>query len=128
MRYVWSVLVAAPLIMSCAARSNAVPTAAAQAQADELVRQGCYDCLLVARAIYERMPPGVAGKLSIRRFETELLLASRDRERAFDPAATLTRARSIPAALGTAIDAARYVALVEATPPGRVGIPANRPL
>jgi tetratricopeptide (TPR) repeat protein len=128
MRYVWSVLVAAPLIMSCAARSNAVPTAAAQAQADELVRQGCYDCLLDARAIYERMPPGVARKLAIRRFEIELLLASRERELAIDPAATLTRARAIAADLGTAIDAARYVAIVEATPPDRVGIPANRRL
>ena len=43
----------------CAARSQP-SNAADHARADALVREGCYDCLLDARAAYERLPASPA--------------------------------------------------------------------
>jgi tetratricopeptide (TPR) repeat protein len=62
--------------------------------ADELVAQGCYDCLLDARAQYESLSartPALLWKV----FEVDLLLALREKELSIDPTATLTRAESL---------------------------------
>ncbi len=47
--------------------------------------QGCYDCLLEARATYARVGVGKARPLVIARlFETDLLITLREKELALD--------------------------------------------
>ena len=83
--------------------------------ADELVRQGCYDCLLEAKAEYERRaatsPPAL-----IRLFEVDLLLALREKELALDPDAALNHAASLVAKM-PAIPADRILSVVRVLPP-----------
>ena len=124
MRVLCGLLIAALATGACATRSAGVPTPSReQAAADELVRQGCYDCLLEARAIYERVPASARRPLLIRMLEVELLLALREKELALDTAATMARANAIVSELGPAADVARYVPIVEAVPPDAAGTP-----
>src|SRR4051812_25513356 len=68
----------------------------ALAAADAQVLQGCYDCLLEARATYERVGVGKARPMVVARlFETQLLITLRERELAMDSAASLARARDL---------------------------------
>jgi tetratricopeptide (TPR) repeat protein len=126
MRRFCTLLLVSVVMAGCAARSNAVQTAAALARMDGLVRQGCYDCLLEARAVAEGLSPALRRSASQQLLEVELLLAMREKELAIDPAATLTRARAIAAELGPAVNAERYVSIVEAVPPDRAGTPLSR--
>ena len=83
MRKVWL----APLLLSVACASTPIkkPDVPALAQADALVLQGCYDCLLEARATYARVGVGKARPLVIARlFETDLLITLREKELALD--------------------------------------------
>jgi tetratricopeptide (TPR) repeat protein len=66
------------------------PTAAA----DELVRQGCYDCLLDARSAYEQLTPRVPGAF-LKLFETNVLLALREKELALDATRHLADAAAL---------------------------------
>jgi tetratricopeptide (TPR) repeat protein len=127
MRHVWTILIAA-LFAGCAARSAPVQLAAVQARADELVRQGCYDCLLDARAAYEGLPPSGARTVALRRLEIELLLALREKELAIDAGPTLARARAVAAELRPGFNADPVIALVDAVAPDPVGTPARRRL
>ena len=121
-----SVLLMAALATGCAARTTRVPpTVNEQAAADELVRQGCYDCLLDARAIYERLPTAARRPLLLRMLEVELLLSLREKELALDPAATMARANTLVSELGAAADVARYIPILEAVPPDAVGTPRS---
>lgn len=109
-------------VAGCATRSRAVELATLQARADDLVRQGCYDCLLEARDVYEQLSataPGVAA----RRVEIELLLALREKELAIDSTEALERARALAVPLGRDADIERYLAIVESVAPDRVGAP-----
>jgi tetratricopeptide (TPR) repeat protein len=129
MRLPSALLVAVLVTTACAARATRVPsTANEQAAADELVRQGCYDCLLDARAIYERIPASARRPLLLRMLEVELLLALREKELALDTTATMARANAIVSELGPAADVARYVPIVEAVPPDAAGTPRSRRL
>jgi tetratricopeptide (TPR) repeat protein len=94
----------------------------ALAQADRLVLEGCYDCLLDAQAIYARVAVGRARPLVVTRlFETDLLITLREKELALASSGAWTRARALAKELPSTIDAARYLAIVEAVPPDDVG-------
>jgi tetratricopeptide (TPR) repeat protein len=96
----------------------------ALAAADALVLQGCYDCLLDARATYERVAVGRARPLVVTRlFETDLLIALREKELALDWSDALGRARTLASSLPDGIEAPRYLDLVEAIPPDATGWP-----
>lgn len=87
------------------------PTAAA----DELVRQGCYDCLLEARAAYERLTPRFPnGTLKV--FETDVLLVVREKELALDSSAHLADASSLVRKLPNA-PAELVLSIVRGLPP-----------
>jgi tetratricopeptide (TPR) repeat protein len=125
-RFCTLLAVVVPLVApACAARSNRDQVAALQAQADDLVRQGCYDCLLEARDVYARAAASPAAPMTLRRIEVELLLALREKELGIDPSQTLERARRLTAGAGSGADMGRSVALVEAVPPDRVGTPSR---
>jgi tetratricopeptide (TPR) repeat protein len=94
------------------------------ADADALVRQGCYDCLRQANDVYSRVAVGKARRLvALRLFETNLLLALREKEIGLDPAASMARARAATDALPAVMDADRYLADVEAVPDRSEGMP-----
>src|SRR5262245_31502137 len=64
--------------------------------ADARLLQGCYDCLLEARDAYQRAASGKARSLVLLRlFESELLIALREKELTLDPSAALARARAL---------------------------------
>jgi tetratricopeptide (TPR) repeat protein len=87
--------------------------------ADELVRAGCYDCLLDARADYERRAlksPSVIVQL----YEVNLLLALREKELAIDATATLDRAASLVPRLPS-VPADRVLSMVRALPADATG-------
>jgi tetratricopeptide (TPR) repeat protein len=84
----------AALAAGCGSRSAKMGEPDRGAWADELVRQGCYDCLLDARAGYERLATSSAAALA-RVFEVDLLLALREKELSIDPTATLAHAESL---------------------------------
>jgi tetratricopeptide (TPR) repeat protein len=128
MRHLCLSLLAALLAASCAARPSAIRTPSPQARADELVRQGCYDCLLDARAIYEQAPASARRSVVLPRLELELLLALREKELALDPAATMARATAIASELGRTVDVARLLTIVEAVAPDPAGTPLSRRL
>lgn len=99
--------------------------AAMKAAAEASVRAGCYDCLLSARDTYTRLAEGKSRPLYVQAlFETELLLALREKELAMDPSASFARAQALAPELPPAVDAARYLALVEAVPSDAMGLPA----
>src|SRR5688572_27971125 len=101
------------LAATCVARRPPLdPSLAGRAEA--LVREGCYDCLLDARDIYERlMADGRVAAAATRIFEVNLLLALREKELALDPAGAIGRARTLAPRLPAAVDATRYVEVVE---------------
>lgn len=93
--------------------------------ADAQVEAGCYDCLLQARAIYEQVGAEV-GRATVlpALFETDVLLALREKELALDTAPeALARARRISAELPPEAQADRYLALVALVLPDNVGTP-----
>ncbi|MGH9199556.1 MAG: hypothetical protein ACRD1T_27975, partial [Acidimicrobiia bacterium] len=68
--------------------------------------EGCYDCLLEARAIYERLAVGRARPLILERlFEATALVALRERELALDADPALARAKELATALPQALEA-----------------------
>jgi tetratricopeptide (TPR) repeat protein len=99
-------------------KSDALALAAADAQ----VREGCYDCLIEARDTYARVAVGKARPLVVTRlFETELLIALREKELALDSFGATGRARALARELPADIDAARYLAIAEAVSPDATG-------
>jgi tetratricopeptide (TPR) repeat protein len=112
--------VVAVLVSGCATRRSA-PAPLDLARADELVRQGCYACLIDARAIYDRAAGAERPRTRIGALEVELLLALREKELSIDSAATMARARAMAAELTGAGVAAAAVALVDAIPPDLQG-------
>jgi hypothetical protein len=117
-----AVAVALVVAAGCAARSK--PQAAPDlGRAGELVRQGCYDCLLEARAIYDSAAGTAPAASRLPALEVELLLALREKELALDPSAAMTRARSMAVSLRPNVDAARILEVVESIAPDPVGTP-----
>jgi tetratricopeptide (TPR) repeat protein len=121
-------LVAATLLAAGCASTPVVPTLdlTALAAADTRFLEGCYRCLVAARAEYQRLAQGsFRTALLPRLFETELLIALRERELALDGEVegTLQRARRLAADLPPAIEAGRYLQIVEAIPADGLGWP-----
>ncbi|HVQ42389.1 MAG TPA: hypothetical protein VMS54_09285 [Vicinamibacterales bacterium] len=98
-----------------------------RAFAELRVTDGCYDCLLDAKTAYEKLA-GLQGRptVIVRIFEIEMLLVLRERELAMDSTASLARVRAVAKELPPAMDAARYIAMVEAMPTDISGIPVSR--
>jgi tetratricopeptide (TPR) repeat protein len=92
--------------------------------ADAAVLAGCYDCLLRAQDAYDRLAASKYVKrdsVALRRFETALLIALRQKELALDGSAAFERARSLGAQLPASIGAARMLAMADAVVPDAVG-------
>lgn len=122
MRKLW--LLGLLVATGCASAPIKKTDLTALAAADALVLDGCYDCLLEARATYERVGVGQARPLVIvRLFETQLLLTLRERELALDSAASLARARDLAKELPPVVEADRYLALADFPYPDNVGTP-----
>ena len=97
----------------------------ALARADRLVLDGCYDCLLEARAAYQELATGRTRPLVVLRlFETNILLAIRERELAIPADSTLARAAALAAELPPSLGAQRYLDMVGLVPENAVGAPA----
>ncbi|MEZ5318035.1 MAG: hypothetical protein R2752_11595 [Vicinamibacterales bacterium] len=123
-RRLW--LVGLVLAVGCASAPIRKDDLAALAAADAQVLQGCYDCLLRARETYARVGVGQARPLVVQRlFETELLLATREKELALDWAGTLDRARTLAPELPPPVGADRLIALVDALPIEGPGTPGD---
>jgi hypothetical protein len=85
--------------------------------ADAKVLQGCYDCLLEAHDAYAAAAAGRARPLVIQRlFETDLLIALREREFALADSGAAGRARALLPELAPALEGGRYLRLLEAIP------------
>jgi len=87
------------------------------ARADGLVLDGCYDCLLDARTIYQQLAVGRARPIVLPRLlETELLVALREKELALEAEPALSRAPAIAAELITfTLGDAPYQGIVRGT-------------
>ena len=129
------VLIALAAVAGCGPKridpgiASARLAAESRAIADERLSEGCYDCLLEAKARYERLAAGPDRPVTlVRLFEAELLLTLREKELALDHLASLTRAKAIAKELPPSVDAARYLAIVEALPPDITGLAIFREL
>ncbi len=98
-------------------------------QADALVRQGCYGCLLEARATYARGAVGKARPVVVGRlFEVDLLLALREKELAMNFQPAIDRAKALAGELPAALEPSRYLDLVLAVPADDIGSPRSEDL
>jgi tetratricopeptide (TPR) repeat protein len=96
-----------------------------RARAETRVLEGCYDCLLEAKAAYSRLATGAdRPPMLVRLFEVELLLGLREKELAIDATASLGRARALVPELPppAAVAAERYLAAAEAAVPDETGL------
>jgi hypothetical protein len=127
----WAALTVALLSLGCASARIRETNAIALARADARVLEGCYDCLRDARDTYARLatdkhvPKLVKGAPSIlaRQFETEILIALREKELALDPRASMERARAIAPRLPRSLEPERVLAIVDAVLPDGAGVP-----
>lgn len=118
------VAVVALTIAGCASTPRKPSAAQARATAESRLLEGCYDCLLEARQIYERLAVGRARRsLVVPMFEVELLITLREKELAMDFSESFSRARTLARELPPTIDGARYLAAVDAVPPDVTGWP-----
>jgi hypothetical protein len=94
------------------------------ARADGLVLDGCYDCLLDARAAYEELANGTARPVVVLRlFETNILLALREKELAISADSSLANAAALAPELPPSLGAERYLEMVALLPENDVGAP-----
>jgi tetratricopeptide (TPR) repeat protein len=108
----------------CASTPKVNPDLAAMEGADAKVLEGCYDCLIEARTTYVRLAAGKSRPSILPRlFEVELLLILREKELAMDFSTSLARARDLINELPPALDAPRYLTIVEGIPSDDVGTP-----
>ena len=119
LRYVLAFM-AALAAGGCASKARPAATPSPEIRADALVRAGCYDCLLDARAILEpsssQRPSALLGL-----FEVNLLLALREKELSLNPTASLDRASSLAPRLPKTVPAERILSLVREIPPDATG-------
>ncbi len=122
------VVVGIGLLVACGPKKPNAAQVLAQARASAQARvlEGCYTCLLEARAILAEVALGkVRPSLVVPMFEVELLINLRERELAMDGSDSLTRAQSLAAELPKDVDGARYLAAVEAVTPDAIGLPQS---
>ena len=123
----------AALSLGCASARLREANAHALARADARVLEGCYECLRDARETYARLttdkhvpklPKGAPGIIA-RLFETEVLIALREKELAIDWRAAMERARTTAARVPASLDAARVLAIADAVLPDAFGVPSK---
>src|SRR5687767_10410337 len=127
----WIALTAAALSLGCGASRARKANEVALATADTRVLEGCYECLLNARAVYERLsndrnaPRVPKGSPSVvaRLFETTVLIALREKELALDSRASIARARMLIPRVPASLEAKRVIDLVDAVLPDGLGLP-----
>jgi len=95
------------------------PSQLVAADANTALLRGCYDCLIDAREIYRKLPVG--GRAVPWVFETDLLIALREKEIGLPASGALTEARQIAKQLPRELEAGRYIELVEAIPSCKLG-------
>jgi tetratricopeptide (TPR) repeat protein len=123
------VLLWSGLSLGCASARIRKANALALAAADTRVLEGCYDCLQEARGTYARVagdkhtkqPAPVIARL----FETDVLLALREKELALDSRPSIDRARANAPRVPASVDAKRVLAIVDAVFPDDNGLPAK---
>ena len=128
-RAVWSLV--ALLSWSCAVTppptlpAPAYAYAYVLAQADTLMRAGCYRCLLEAQVSYEDLTDTAADPTAVRTglFETSLLIGMRERELGLVGLGTFEPAARIAATTEAPPEWPEFVAMAETTPWQRVGVP-----
>jgi tetratricopeptide (TPR) repeat protein len=114
------------MVLGCSSLPIAHPQPALLASADAELLQGCYDCLLEARASYRHLAVGAERPRVIARvFEADLLIALREKELGLSPSDALADARRIASALPRDLEAEHYVALVERIPSNELGMSAR---
>lgn len=117
-------LFCALVLSGCASTAIRQQDQAELMRAERLTSQGCYDCLTEARDIYARLAVGRARPLLVSRlFETELILALREKELAIDSGETERRAAALVDELTSAADARRVLDMADLVPPEREGTP-----
>jgi len=108
--------------MACSSPQVAHPQLERLARADAELLQGCYDCLLAARAEYHRLAVATGRpELLVRAFEADLLLTLREKELDLPPSDAIAEARRLASDLPRELEAGNYLALVDAIwgqPPG----------
>jgi tetratricopeptide (TPR) repeat protein len=110
--------------IGCASAPIRPADEAALAAADAQVLAGCYDCLLEARDTYQRVGVGRARPLVVTRlFQTELLLALREKELALPSSGAEARARALVSELEPGLDATRVLTLADLMPLEQNGAP-----
>jgi tetratricopeptide (TPR) repeat protein len=120
----WGLAVVVLMGVACASAPIRKADQAELDRADAAVLEGCYDCLIEARTIYARLAVGRARPLLVGRlFETELLIALREKELAMDAGESLARARALVGELAAGADGARVLALADAVPADAYGTP-----
>ena len=110
----WLVTVVACVVAltsaSCASARIRKENALALAAADARVLEGCYDCLRDARGTFERLAAGKQSKGSAgvvaRLFETDVLIALREKELGLDSRGAMERARAFVPRLPSTSDLA----------------------
>ena len=124
---VWACGPKKPSASALEAARRAREAAELLALAETRTLQGCYDCLLEAKDAYTRLATGAERpRMLIRLFETELLIALREKELAIDAESSMSRARALVPELPPAISANRYLNVVEAVPPDGTGLPVAK--
>jgi tetratricopeptide (TPR) repeat protein len=104
-------------VAGCASARVRKENALALAAADAKVLEGCYDCLQDARRTFERLAAGKKSKDSptmvARLFETDVLIALREKELGLDSHGAMERARSLAPRVPATFDARRVIALAD---------------
>ena len=117
-------MVAAALIGGCSGGRLKREAMSSLATADAAVLEGCYDCLLRARATYGQLAASKYVRrdtIALRRFETELLLTLRARELVLNWRPHLEHATTLAATLPSSLQPGRLLHIVDAVLPHGVG-------
>jgi tetratricopeptide (TPR) repeat protein len=114
------------LTIGCASARINKDRAAALAAADRHVLEGCYDCLLQARATYTQLASGKSDKgtpaIVARLFETDVLLALREKELALNWRGTVDSVRALVPRVPPALEPQRVLEVIDAVLPDRYGV------
>jgi hypothetical protein len=101
----------------CASARIKKENALALAAADAKVLEGCYGCLQDARRTYERLSSGKNAKSSpgsiARLFETDVLIALREKELGLDSRAAMDRAQALAPRVPATLEPNRVLALAD---------------
>jgi tetratricopeptide (TPR) repeat protein len=113
----------------CASARIRKENALALGAADAKVLEGCYDCLQDARRTFERLAAGKKSKSSpaivARLFETDILIALREKELGLDSRGAMERARALAARVPATIEPERVLLLADHALPDGNAYPLN---